>query len=609
MVGADPQAAEPKHPGEGTVWSSIPWRGASRPHARGVHSASPKEAGSALPILGAVAPARGHLGCLDRAGRDTEEKGRCGAAKDPLAHGALDSHSRFPRPVHPLMPPQQPTPPCRQGPCATGLWVPADKEAPAAAEPLSAGGKARVCARGCEKRKDDKKGTFPQQREETPQKPPSPQPREVPKPPLGVFAITAWWPQHPAWESPYAGCPRAMPAHAPMTSPPSLAPPHPLPEQRGDPPTQLDTTSAPQNGFGRETSPCTGLLLAGALGQPRPMQPHTKRPVPRSPRATQSPKSPCASCHGRCGIGVPGWVKPRRWQILATGVTRLHAPHLPQAPWPWTMPQAAWHPPPPPPPLQSGAQTGAHPDAGSQAVPSPRRAYPTPCHGWWEDLGGQGGAAGVVSLPAAWPSRWRRRVPARVTPAGSGGVRHRQDHRVQGQGGGREKKREREKKSGRTHPLTGKGVVREVANSTEEFRPFLGKPRQGPAPLLAARRGAGCPNGAGAGHSDPAGDRAGPCSCFPPLGWIRRPPQAPEQPHQGSVAGMGTCCRAGYGRVSRRQPGHNGTGTAPWPRNQPAWLPPGGALGRICPQSGPWHPEKATSKGRCFPPQEVALGL
>lgn len=70
-------------------------------------------------------------------------------------------------------------------------------------------------------------------------------------------------------------------------------------------------------------------------------------------------------------------------------------------------------------------------------------------------------------------------IPAMAMPSAPGS----RCAALAGQGAGREKKKEREKKRSRTHPLTGKGVVREVANSTEEFRPFLGKPRQGHAAL------------------------------------------------------------------------------------------------------------------------------
>lgn len=63
-----------------------------------------------------------------------------------------------------------------------GWWGWRIRKSRRAAEPMSTRGKARVRTRGCKKRKADKKGTFPQQREEMPQKLPLPEHRELPEP-------------------------------------------------------------------------------------------------------------------------------------------------------------------------------------------------------------------------------------------------------------------------------------------------------------------------------------------------------------------------------------------------------------------------------------------
>lgn len=164
-----------------------------------------------------------------------------------------------------------------------------------AAEPTSAGGKVRVRARGCEKRKDDKKGTFPQQREETPQKPPSPQPRELPKLPPEPLPSLPGGCSTRTGSPPCAGCPRAVPAHTPVTSPPSLAPPHPLPKRRGDPPyTHSRTRQAlpkmafqgkpslpPRSSPGGWLSPIPCSRTRSALCSARPGQrSRQNRPVP-----------------------------------------------------------------------------------------------------------------------------------------------------------------------------------------------------------------------------------------------------------------------------------------------------------------------------------------
>lgn len=203
----------------------------------------------------------------------------------------------------------------------------------------------------------------------------------------------------------------------------------------------------------------------------------------------------------------------------------------------------------PPPVLQRGAQKSL---PTQHNLCSPLTCPPTLCRGCWGDWG-------------LWEQLlWRVHtcslaiVPARVTPASSGSAWHHQDRRLCGQGGGREKKREREKKSGRTHPLTGKGVVREVANSTEEFRPFLGKPQPGPDALLAAPSRGQLPR------------------------WGRRGAQGLSQVSLllPGRAGSGSSCRyegnqdgapqAGLALMAacQRQPGHAGAGTAPWPRNR-----------------------------------------
>lgn len=150
---------------------------------------------------------------------------------------------------------------------------------------------------------------------------------------------------------------------------------------------------------------------------------------------------------------------------------------------------------------------------------------------------------------------------ARVTPAAQGvrGIA-----RTAGPAGREvgEKRREREKKSGRTHPLTGKGVVREVANSTEEFRPFLGKPQPGPGALLAApsrgqlsHRGAQrVPPGVSQVSLQPP-SRAGSGSSCEPQGYKDGAPR----PGLALMA------------ASQKQPGHAGAGTTPRPRK---WLCP-----------------------------------
>lgn len=186
---------------------------------------------------------------------------------------------------------------------------------------------------------------------------------------------------------------------------------------------------------------------------------------------------------------------------------------------------------------------------------------------------------------------WRVRTcslaiaPARVTPAGSGGAWHRQDRRLCGQGRGGEKKREREKKSGRTHPLTGKGVVREVANSTEEFRPFLGKPQPSPDTLLAAPSRGQLPRWGrrGAQWVPPGAEPAQPPASQE--GWIRQRLQPRGQPRWGSPARTGT--DGSFSAIA----------WARWRWNNPlakeAALPR--VTGRICPQAAPRS--SVTSRG------------
>lgn len=244
----------------------------------------------------------------------------------------------------------------------------------------------------------------------------------------------------------------------------------------------------PQNRFGREMSPSPGwlplywgrhgvgsaprhhvALLALAKGTkttPQRLQEAPRTPTPRS-KATASAdpsgggdapaRTPCSLSWARCL--QPPW---QRRGILLILLFLLLRP-----------------------------QIGAQPSAAPRARPGPASlSPPAPTR---PPLGRPRGSPDVPKGPA--PQRIRpylrsgHRHAAAGTRLGSARQPQRRERgiaRLGGQGDGREKKKVREKKRSRTHPLTGKGVVREVANSNEEFRPFLGKPRQGPAALPAA---------------------------------------------------------------------------------------------------------------------------
>lgn len=96
---ADPQAAEPKHPGEAAGRSSAPQQGASPWGALSTRSGGRI---SSLPIPGAVAPTQGHLGCVGYAKGDGEEKGGVGpVANERQCRRALDLQGRSPNPLTP----------------------------------------------------------------------------------------------------------------------------------------------------------------------------------------------------------------------------------------------------------------------------------------------------------------------------------------------------------------------------------------------------------------------------------------------------------------------------------------------------------------------------
>lgn len=284
---------------------------------------------------------------------------------------------------------------------------------------------------------------------------------------------------------------------------PPRSSPHPKAERAGSgvraaPPRCLSLLQAPffgcarrklpQNRFGREMSPSPGwlppywgrhgvgsaprhhvALLALAKGTkiaPHRLQEAPCTPTPRS-KATASAdpsaggdapaRTPCSPSWARCL--EPPW---QRRGILLILLFLLLRPQI--GAQPSAAPRSRPGPASPSPPAPSRPPLGR--PRGSPDVPkgpAPRRIRP------YLRSGHRHAAAGTRLGSARQPQRRERGIA-----------------RLGGQGEGREKKKVREKKRSRTHPLTGKGVVREVANSNEEFRPFLGKPRQGPAALPAA---------------------------------------------------------------------------------------------------------------------------
>lgn len=181
---------EQRHPREAAGWGGIAQHGASPPHARGV----PIRGDQLAAHPGCVGCAEGtgrRRGCKDALGHGTERRCRCAA---DWHRRAMPPRSAFAgavsQPRAPLNAPVAPQPTTLEGPTCHGACPSAGhrcgcqhiRKSQRTAEPMSAGGKVSAGARGCKKRKDDKKGTFSQQGGETPQKPPSPKPRELPEP-------------------------------------------------------------------------------------------------------------------------------------------------------------------------------------------------------------------------------------------------------------------------------------------------------------------------------------------------------------------------------------------------------------------------------------------
>lgn len=182
---------------------------------------------------------------------------------------------------------------------------------------------------------------------------------------------------------------------------------------------------------GKPPIPSTWLLLApGRWVSSVPRSCPRSALCPAYPRPKQSPKRPCASCGGSRGIEVPTQEKTKA--MLNTGHGNDTAPRIPLSPSDPAGDDA----------LSGVASPSGHPllcKAGHKPVPTPGAACAEPpaCppdpmpwllegHGEGRHGGSRQRCVRTCSLAIAL----RRRVPARVTPAGSGGARHRRDRRV-----------------------------------------------------------------------------------------------------------------------------------------------------------------------------------